>query len=138
MLQLINERQEFLAPGEWINDHDSQVRLPAELCACDEELPALEESVTQRPLQRVTIQPAPSHVTETDDVALGSDRHLGLRKIRWEAAGRGKRGGVRVVYYWARKHDVILLLVIYGKNQQDDLTAGQRAVLKKLIKEEYP
>ena len=62
----------------------------------------------------------------------------GLRKIRWEAAGRGKRGGVRVVYYWARKHNVILLLIIYGKNQQDDLTAGQRAVLKKLITEEYP
>ncbi|MFH1764265.1 MAG: hypothetical protein ABIF09_08745, partial [Gemmatimonadota bacterium] len=32
----------------------------------------------------------------------------GLRKIRWEGAGRGKRGGVRVVYYWARKYDVML------------------------------
>jgi len=61
----------------------------------------------------------------------------GLRKIRWEAAGRGKRGGVRVIYYWARKEDVILLLLIYGKAQQDDLTSEQRAVLKKLIQEEY-
>jgi len=62
----------------------------------------------------------------------------GLRKIRWEGAGRGKRGGVRVIYYWARKHDVMLLLLIYGKNQQDDLTSEQRAVLRKLIQEEYP
>jgi len=61
----------------------------------------------------------------------------GLRKIRWEAAGRGKRGGVRVIYYWARKDDVILLLLIYGKAQQDDLTSEQRAVLKKSIQEEY-
>lgn len=61
----------------------------------------------------------------------------GLRKIRWEAAGRGKRGGVRVIYYWARKEDVILLLLIYGKAKQDDLTSEQRAVLKKLIQEEY-
>jgi len=61
----------------------------------------------------------------------------GLRKIRWEAAGGGRRGGVRVIYYWARKNDVILLLLIYGKAQQDDLTSEQRAMLKKLIQEEY-
>jgi mRNA-degrading endonuclease RelE of RelBE toxin-antitoxin system len=62
----------------------------------------------------------------------------GLRKIRWDAAGRGKRGGVRVVYYWARGDAVILLLLIYSKTQQDDLTAQQKALLKKLIQEEYP
>jgi len=62
----------------------------------------------------------------------------GLRKIRWEGAGRGKRGGVRVIYYWARKQDVMLMLLIYGKNEQDDLAPKQRAVLKKLIQEEYP
>ena len=62
----------------------------------------------------------------------------GLRKIRWEGAGRGKRGGVRVIYYWARKQDVMLMLLIYSKTQQDDLTSKQKAVLKKLIQEEYP
>jgi mRNA-degrading endonuclease RelE of RelBE toxin-antitoxin system len=62
----------------------------------------------------------------------------GLRKIRWDAAGRGKRGGVRVIYYWARGDAVILLLLIYSKTQQDDLTAQQKALLKKLIQEEYP
>ena len=62
----------------------------------------------------------------------------GLRKIRWDAAGRGKRGGVRVIYYWAQGDAVILLLLIYSKTQQDDLTAQQKALLKKLIQEEYP
>ena len=62
----------------------------------------------------------------------------GLRKVRWEGEGRGKRGGVRVIYYWAQKQDVMLMLLIYGKNQQDDLTSEQKAVLKKLIQEEYP
>jgi mRNA-degrading endonuclease RelE of RelBE toxin-antitoxin system len=62
----------------------------------------------------------------------------GLRKIRWEGSGRGKRGGVRVIYYWAQKQDVMLLLLMYGKAQQDDLTPKQKAVLKKLIQEEYP
>ena len=62
----------------------------------------------------------------------------GLRKIRWDAAGRGKRGGVRVIYYWARGDAVILLLLIYSKTQQDDLTAQQKALLRKLIQEEYP
>ena len=61
----------------------------------------------------------------------------GLRKIRWEAEGRGKRGGIRVIYYWARTEDVILLLLVYGKAQQDDLTPEQRAALKQLIQEEH-
>jgi hypothetical protein len=43
-----------------------------------------------------------------------------------------------VICYWARKEDVLLMLLIYGKNEQDDLTPKQRAVLKKLIQEEYP
>ena len=62
----------------------------------------------------------------------------GLRKIRWEGSARGKRGGVRVIYYWAQKQHAMLLLLMYSKTQQDDLTPKQRAVLKKLILEEYP
>ncbi len=61
----------------------------------------------------------------------------GLRKIRWEGSDRGKRGGVRVIYYLAREAEVILLLLIYGKNERDDLTPKQRAVLKRLIEEEF-
>ena len=34
----------------------------------------------------------------------------GLRRIRWRGSGRGKRGGVRVIYYWATGHDQIFML----------------------------
>ena len=61
----------------------------------------------------------------------------GLRKVRWAATGRGKRGGVRVIYYWAVDREIILMLLIYGKNEQDDLTAEQLRVLKGLVEEEF-
>ena len=61
----------------------------------------------------------------------------GLRKVRWAATGRGKRGGVRVIYYWAVDRKIILMLLIYGKNEQDDLTAEQLRVLKGLVEEEF-
>jgi mRNA-degrading endonuclease RelE of RelBE toxin-antitoxin system len=62
----------------------------------------------------------------------------GLRKVRWTIGGRGKRGGVRVIYYWAVVHDKILMLFIYAKNEQDDLTPDQLKVLRRIIEEEYP
>ena len=61
----------------------------------------------------------------------------GLRKVRWAATGRGKRGGVRVIYYWAVDREIILMLLIYGKNEQDDLTAEQLRLLKGLVEEEF-
>ena len=61
----------------------------------------------------------------------------GLRKVRWAATGRGKRGGVRVIYYWAVDREIILMLLIYGKNERDDLTAEQLRVLKGLVEEEF-
>jgi hypothetical protein len=62
----------------------------------------------------------------------------GLRKARWSAKGHGKRGGVRVIYYWAVAFDRILLLLMYPKNEQDDLTPDQLKVLRRIIEEEYP
>jgi len=53
----------------------------------------------------------------------------GLRKIRWSAQGRGKRGGVRVIYYWAVRQEQILMLLMYAKNERDDLTVEQLKVL---------
>jgi len=61
----------------------------------------------------------------------------GLRKIRWRAAGRGKRGGVRVVYYWAGAHDTLLMLMVFAKNERSDLNPGQKAVLRRIVEEEY-
>jgi hypothetical protein len=61
----------------------------------------------------------------------------GLRKLRWSARGRGKRGGIRVIYYWAVKPDQVLLLYAYAKNEQDDLTPEQLKILRKIIEQEY-
>jgi mRNA-degrading endonuclease RelE of RelBE toxin-antitoxin system len=61
----------------------------------------------------------------------------GLRKIRWQGSGRGKRGGIRAIYYWATRDDVVLMLLAYPKNERDDLTAEQKKVLSALVKEEF-
>jgi mRNA-degrading endonuclease RelE of RelBE toxin-antitoxin system len=52
--------------------------------------------------------------------------------------GRGKRGGVRIIYYWHVPGDRILMLGAYAKSDQDDLTPRQRAMLRKIIETEYP
>lgn len=62
----------------------------------------------------------------------------GLRKLRWAASGRGKRGGARVVYYWAVRDDVLLMLFAYAKNERADLTREQAALLRTLVREEFP
>ena len=54
----------------------------------------------------------------------------GMRKLRWAGSGRGKRGGLRVIYYWWVAKDRISLLLVYPKNEQDDLTADQLKQLK--------
>ena len=53
----------------------------------------------------------------------------GLRKVRWQAKGRGKRGGARIIYFWWMADEKILLLDIYAKNENENLT---NAGLKKL------
>ncbi|PJD94263.1 MAG: hypothetical protein CK424_00105 [Legionella sp.] len=56
----------------------------------------------------------------------------GLRKIRWAASGKGKRGGVRVIYYYLTADSQIRLLLIYKKGIQDNLTEKQKKILRKL------
>jgi hypothetical protein len=57
----------------------------------------------------------------------------GMRKIRWAAKGHGKRGGVRVIYYWWVGRDRISMLFIYPKNEMDDLSADQLKLLRKAL-----
>ena len=59
----------------------------------------------------------------------------GFRKIRWSdpKRGKGKRGGLRVIYYWFPEDHQIWLLTLYGKNEADDLTSAQKALLKRAI-----
>jgi hypothetical protein len=65
----------------------------------------------------------------------GSD---GIRKVRWRLPGRGKSGGVRIIYYWARSADQILLLRVYAKSTKADLTPREISELRQIITDEYP
>jgi hypothetical protein len=60
----------------------------------------------------------------------------GIRKVRWAAKGHGKRGGVRIIYHWAAAQDKIIMLFIYAKNEQDDLSREQLRALRKVVEEE--
>ena len=56
----------------------------------------------------------------------------GIRKLRWSAQGKGKSGGVRVIYYYVTSASHIRLLLIYKKGKLDNLTDSQKAVIRKL------
>ena len=60
----------------------------------------------------------------------------GLRKMEWKLGTHGKKGGMRVIYYWAMSNDQIYLLFAYPKNKQVDLTHEQLKLLKQLVEEE--
>jgi hypothetical protein len=71
---------------------------------------------------------------EQGDVIRGSG---GLRKLRWGLAGRGKRGGARVIYYWDKPSETFYMLLAYTKQEQGDLTPHQVKVLSRLVREEF-
>jgi mRNA-degrading endonuclease RelE of RelBE toxin-antitoxin system len=87
----------------------------------DEELTALQWALIANP--------------ESGDLIRGSG---GLRKLRWAGSGRGKRGGLRVIYYWHVSGSVILLLLAYPKNEQENLSTDQLKILKSIIENEFP
>ena len=66
---------------------------------------------------------------EAGDIVRGSG---GVRKIRWSQKGRGKRGGVRVVYYWKKLAHEIWLLTIYSKKERETIPGH---ILKKIAEE---
>ena len=56
----------------------------------------------------------------------------GIRKVRWAIAGKGKSGGVRVIYYFKRHEDEIWLLTIYSKNEIENIPSH---ILRQIAKE---
>lgn len=69
----------------------------------------------------------------TGDVIPGSG---GLRKLRWQGSGHGKRGGIRVIYYYIAADSRIYLLTVYAKAECKDLTHRQIKALRQLVEDE--
>lgn len=72
---------------------------------------------------------------EAGDVIAGRD---GLRKVRFAdfRRGKGKRGGLRVIYYWWVGGRQFWLFTLYGKDEMDNLSAKEKKVLKELLENE--
>ena len=61
----------------------------------------------------------------------------GLRKMRWRRVGMGKRGGLRVIYFWEAKSETFYMLTMYRKSKQEELSVGQLRILRRLVAEEF-
>jgi mRNA-degrading endonuclease RelE of RelBE toxin-antitoxin system len=59
----------------------------------------------------------------------------GLRKMRWAKMGLGKRGGVRVVYFWAERRSTLYFFDVYNKTERLDLSASDKKRLAAILKE---
>ncbi len=62
----------------------------------------------------------------------------GFRKMRWADArrGKGRRGGLRIIYYYFSSDHQIWLMTVYGKDEASDLTAQQKKALKTSVETE--
>ena len=58
----------------------------------------------------------------------------GLRKLRWKIDGGGKRGGIRIIYYWLTADDQLYMLYAYSKTESKDLTRQQIKRLAEIVK----
>jgi hypothetical protein len=67
---------------------------------------------------------------EAGDVMEGTG---GVRKVRWAREGKGKSGGVRVIYFYYNEGMPLYLLTLYGKSEKDNLSAAERNDLAKLV-----
>jgi mRNA-degrading endonuclease RelE of RelBE toxin-antitoxin system len=86
----------------------------------DEDYRGLQEALLRRPEQGVIIKESG-----------------GVRKLRWGETGRGKRGALRVIYYWYSAREVFLMLYAYRKSEQKDLTAAQVKALAQAVRREF-
>lgn len=87
----------------------------AERCFTDAERDALIEYVAANPTAGVIVR--------------GTG---GVRKLRWRAEGRGKRGGIRVIYFFHNEWIPIFLLTAYVKSSKSDLTRAERRAMRAL------
>ena len=69
---------------------------------------------------------------DAGDIIKGSG---GIRKLRWGQQGTGKRGGVRVIYYWITKSHQILFLTAYAKSEASELSRDSIRAMREIVKD---
>ena len=74
-----------------------------------------------------------NYLLETPDAGDVIKNAGGIRKVRWKIKGSGKRGGLRVIYFWQVSNSQIYLLFIYRKNEYEDLSKEEYTQLKKVV-----
>lgn len=67
---------------------------------------------------------------EAGDIIPGTG---GVRKLRFAIQGKGKRGGVRVIYYYYNDRNPVLLFTVFGKNEKSDLTEKEKNILYGIV-----
>ena len=111
----------------------------------------IEDVVKERPAQ--TVAEMPSYTSKASKLLTVAERDTvvwtvanepesgvliqgtgGIRKIRFGIGSRGKRGGVRVAYFFHNEHMPIYMLAIFAKNEKSDLSASERSALAKLTR----
>jgi hypothetical protein len=96
------------------------------------ETPVFEEDIRQL-MPDETYAEFQQHLTDHPDAGDVIQDTGGIRKVRWNLPGTGKRGGVRVIYYLRVAADQILMLLAYKKAKQADLTPSQKRALKTVV-----
>ncbi len=101
------------------------------------EMVIIETSVFTRLIQELMdddnyaeLQKALVQKPDAGDLITGSG---GLRKVRWKIQGKGKSGGVRIIYYWMTTDDQIWMLYGYAKSKKEDLTKQQLKTLRDIV-----
>jgi hypothetical protein len=88
-----------------------------EIDLTDDDLRKLQDFILQNP--------------NAGDVIVGTG---GLRKLRWVLPGRGKRGGVRVLYVEFISHEKVILVNCYNKSEKDTASNKEKGMYKEFIK----
>ena len=57
----------------------------------------------------------------------------GIRKVRWAMKGQGKRGGLRVIYYWITENHQILFLTVYAKSEATDISPAALKEMRRIV-----
>ena len=76
------------------------------------------------------------HLNEHSDIGVVVPGSGGVRKLRWAVSGRGKRGGLRVIYYLRSARSEIWMLTLYGKNVRENIPSHLLRQMKEAIEDE--